>query len=99
MGEGRHGVSEKKWKFFTKWKEGPVLEALKERLGMRHQRTIRAYFDLRPRPENPGWPEMAGVMGAGSMNWIYYQEDFDRLVEGAGRGGYTKDDFLAVFAG
>ena len=31
------------------------------------------------------------------MNEIYYKEDFDRLLEGIGRGDYTKDDFLADF--
>ena len=75
------------------------METLKERLGMRPQRTIRAYFDLRPRPANPGWPEAAGDAGPGPMNVMYYKEDLDRLTEGVGRGDNTKADFLARFSG
>ena len=95
VSEGRNLISNKKWNFFGKWGEGPALEALKERLGRRPQRTVRAYFDLRPTPENPGGPEAAGIAGPGSMNRICYQEDFGRLADGVGRGDYTKDDFLA----
>ena len=99
VGGGRHKISEKKRRFFETWKEGPDLEALKERLGMRPQRTIRAYFDLRPRPANPGWPEAAGDAGPSPMNVMYYKEDLDRLTEGVGRGDSTKADFLARFSG
>ena len=97
VSEGKNLISNKKWNFFAKWKGGPALEALKEKLGRRPQRTVRAYFDLRPTPENPGGPEATGIAGPGSMNKIYYQEDFDRLADGIGRGDYTKDDFLAEF--
>ena len=97
VGRGRHKISAKKKGFFEKWKEGPDLEALKERLGVRPQRTIRAYFDLRPRPANPGWPEAAGASEPGPMNRTFYREDLDRLTEGVAGGQCMKDDFLANF--
>ena len=95
VGEGRNLVSNKQWNFFAKWMEGPALEALKAKIDRRPQRTIRAYFDLRPAPENRGAPEAAGITGPGSMNQIYYQEDFNRIAE---LDAVTaKGDFLADF--
>ena len=97
VSEGRNLVSNKQWNFFAKWKDGPSLEALKEKLGLEPQRTIRAYFDLRPTPENRGAPETAGITGPRSMNKIYHEEDFGRLTEGVTSGECSKDDFLADF--
>ena len=97
VGGGRHKISAKKKGFFERWKEGLDLEALRERLGIRPQRTVRAYFDLRPRPSNPGWPEVAGSAALGPMNRVFYREDLDRLAEGVAGVKYTKADFLADF--
>ena len=97
VSEGRNLISNKKWNFFAKWKDGPALGALKEKLDLWPQRTVRAYFDLRPTPENLGGPEAAGIAGPGSMNRICYREGFDRFADGVERGDYTKDDFLAEF--
>ena len=97
VGTGKNSVSNKMWNFFGKWKDGPVLEALKKQLDRQSYETARVYFDLRPKPENPGGPEAAGIVGPESMNEICYQDDFDRLTEGVKRGDVTKDDFLAGF--
>ena len=98
VSEGRNAISKKKRKFFDKWKEGPYLGHLKKKLGRQPQRTVRAYFDLRPAPENPGAPEVSGIARAGTMNKIYYEEDFNRIAEGVKRGNYTVTDFLADFS-
>ena len=97
VSEGKNLVSNKKWNFFTKWKDGQILEDLKEKLGTQPQRTIRAYFDLRPTPENLGGPEVAGIAGPGTWNRIYYEDDFNRLTESVKRGDHARDDFLADF--
>ena len=98
VGAGRHAISEKKRKFFSKWKDGPNVEDLKKQYNLQYQKTIRAYFDLRPEPENPGLVELENIAGPGSMNKIYYEDDFNRLAGSVKRGDYTKDDFLADFA-
>ena len=95
---GRNAISEKKRKFFDKWKEGPCLERLKKKLGRQPQRTVRAYFDLRPTPENPGEPEVSGIAEPGTMNRIYYGDDFNRFAESVKRGGFAAVDFLADFS-
>ena len=94
VGTGRNLISNKKWNFFGKWKDGPTVDALKEQLGRQSSVVARAYFDLRPKPENAGGPEAAGIDGPGSMNKICYQEDFDRLAKSVKLGDYTNDDFL-----
>ena len=95
---GKNSISDKKWNFFNKWGDGQTLDDMKSQLGRRSRKTIRAYFDLRPRPEIPGGPEAAGITKAGSMNQIYYQDDFERMSERAKNGSMTVDDFLADFA-
>ena len=94
---GRNSVSRKHRKFFDKWGETPNVEALKEQLGLQSARTLKAYFDLRPRPENLGAPEREGVAGPRTMNRIFYREDFDRLRDGVRRGNITGESFLSVF--
>ena len=69
----------------------------KKRCKLQFQRAVRAYFDLRPEPENPGKAETAGIARPRSMNRIYYEGDFDRLAECVKRGDCSKDDFLADF--
>ena len=64
---------------------------------MQCQRTILAYFDLRPEPENPSCVEMASIAKPRSMNRIYYEGDFNCLVGCIKRGDCSKDDFLADF--
>ena len=98
VGAGRHAISEKKRKFFSKWKDGPNVKDLKKQYNLQYQKTIRAYFDLRPEPENPGLVELENIAGPGSMNKIYYEDDFNRLTGSVKCGDYTKDDFLADFA-
>ena len=97
VGTGRNLVSNKKWNFFGKWRDGPTVDALKRQLGRQSYAVARIYFDLRPKPENVGGPEAAGIDELGSMNVICYQEDFDRLVYGVKQGDVTKNDFLAIF--
>ena len=97
VGTGRHKISDKKWDFFSKWADESNLKALKRQCNLQCQKTIRAYFDLRPEPENLGWVEMADIAKPGSMNKIYYEGDFDRLAERVERGDWSKDDFLTDF--
>ena len=94
---GRHDVSEKKWNFFSKWEDGPNVEALKRQCSLKYQNTVRAYFDLRPKPENPGWIETENVAGPGSMNRIYYKGDYDDFADRVKGKDWSKDDFLADF--
>ena len=98
VGAGRHAISEKKRKFFSKWKDGPNVEDLKTQYSLQYHKTIRVYFDLRPEPENPGLVELENIAEPGSMNKIYYEDDFNRLAGSVKRGDYTKNDFLADFA-
>ena len=97
VGTGRNLVSNKKWNFFGKWKGGLTVDVLKGQLRRQSSVVARAYFDLRPKPENAGGPEAAGIDEPGSMNWICYQEDFNRLADGVKQGNVTKNDFLAIF--
>lgn len=94
---GTNSVSRKHRNFFGKWGEMPNVKALKAQLELQSTRTLRAYFDLRPRPENLGAPEREGVAGPRTMNQIYYQEDFDRLADGVRRGITTGESFLSDF--
>lgn len=94
---GRNSVSHKHRKFFGKWGDASNVEALKEQLGLQSTRTLRAYFDLRLRPKNPGAPEREGVAGPRTMNRIFYQEDFDHLRGGVQRGNITGESFLTGF--
>ena len=94
---GRHDVSEKKWNFFSKWEDGPNVEALKRQCNLKYQKTVRAYFDLRPKPENPGWIETQNVAGPRSMNRIYYEGDYDDFAKRVKGKDWSKDDFLADF--
>ena len=98
VGAGRHAISEKKRKFFSKWKDGPNVEDLKKQYNLQYQKTIRAYFDLRQSQRIPGLVELENIAGPGSMNKIYYEDDFNRLTGSVKRGDYTKDDFLTDFA-
>ena len=94
---GTNSVSRKHRNFFGKWGEMSNVKALKAQLGLQSTRTLRAYFDLRPRPENLGAPEREGVAGPRTMNRIYYQEDFDRLADGVRRGITAGESFLSDF--
>ena len=98
VGAGRHAISEKKRKFFSKWKDGPNVEDLKKQYNLQYQKTIRAYFDLRPEPENPGLVELENIAGPGSMNKIYYEDDFNRLTGSVKRGDIQRMTFSQDFA-
>ena len=97
VGTGKHKIGKKKIGSFSKWEDESNIEALKKICGLQYKKTVRAYFDLRPKPENPDRAEVENIAGPGSMNRICYQEDFDRFADGVERGDYTKDDFLAEF--
>ena len=97
VGAGRHAISEKKRKFFSKWKDGPNVEDLKIQHNLQYQKTIRVYFDLRPEPENPGLVELENIAGSGSMNRIYYEGDYDDFADRVKGKDWSKDDFLADF--
>ena len=45
-----------------------------------------------------GLVELENIAESGSMNKIYYEDDFNRLAGNVKRGDYTKDDFFADFA-
>ena len=94
---GKNSISDKKWNFFNKWGDGQTLDDMKSQLGRRSCETIRAYFDLRPKPGIIGGPEAAGITKLGSMNQIYYQDDFERMSERVKNGNMTVEDFLADF--
>ena len=94
----RHWASEKKRKFFHKWSDGPLLGELKEKIDRRSHEVRRAFFDMRPKPENLGTPEVEGIDGSGTMNKILFQGDFDRLVGDTKQDVVTPEDFLGLFA-
>lgn len=97
VGTGRSSISDKKKGFFDRWEDGPTLDALLKQLGRRPRRTLRVYFDMRPRLSNPGKHDLDGTAGPGTKNRICYQEDFDGFTEGVKSGSVTKNDFLQGF--
>ena len=97
VGTGRSSISNKKKGFFDRWGDGPTLDALLKQLGRNPRRTFRVYFDMRPRPSNPGKHDLDGTVGPGTGNRICYHEDLDDLAEGVKSGGMTKNDFLQGF--
>ena len=98
VGAGRHKISRKKMDFFSKWKDESNIKALKKQCGgIQYQNTVRVYFDLRPEPENPGLAEVEDIAGPGSMNKIYYKEDYDDLVDRVKGKRLHKNNFLAEF--
>lgn len=97
VGTGRSSISDKKKGFFDKWGDGPTLDALLKQLDRRPRRTLRVYFDMRPRLSNPGKHDLDGTAGPGTGNLICYQEDFDGLTEGVKSGSVAKNDFLQGF--
>lgn len=97
VGTGRSSISDKKKGFFDKWKDGPTLDTLIRLIDWEPRRTLRAYFDMRPRLLNPGKHDLNGTAGPGTGNRICYQEDFDGFAEDVRRGSMTKNDFLQGF--
>ena len=97
VGTGRSSISDKKKGFFDRWGDGPTLDALLKQLDRRPRRTLRVYFDMRPRLSNPGKHDLDGTAGPGTGNRICYQENFDGLTEGVKSGSVTKNDFLQGF--
>lgn len=97
VGTGRHRISDKKKKFFSKWESGPSLDALIRKINWKPRRTLRVYFDMRPRLSSPGRHDLDDTTGPGTGNRICYQDDFDRLMEGARSGIMIKHDFLQDF--
>ena len=95
VGAGRHSISDKKQKFFSKWKDESNIKALKKQCDIQYQNTVRVYFDLRPEPENPGLAEVEDIAGPGSMNKIYYKDDYDDLVDRVKGKRWHKNNFLA----
>ena len=95
---GRNAISEKKRKFFDKWKEGPVLGALEEKA--RSATAKDGQGVLRPPADagESGEPEVSGIAEPGTMNRIYYGDDFNRFAESVKRGGFAAVDFLADFS-
>ena len=93
----RHWASEKKQKFFHKWSDGQLLGELKEKIDRRSHEVRRAFFDMRPEPENPGAPEVEGIDGPGTMNKILFQGDFNRLLADTRQDAVTPKDFLGLF--
>ena len=97
VGAGKHSISDKKQKFFSKWKDESNIKALKKQCDTQYQNTVRVYFDLRPEPENPGLAEVEDIAGPGSMNKIYYEGDYDYFADRVKCKEWSKDDFLADF--
>ena len=97
VGAGRHKISRKKMDFFSKWKDESNIKALKRQCDIQYQNTVRVYFDLRSEPENPGLAEVEDIAGPGSMNKIYYKEDYEDLVDRVKGKRLHKNNFLAEF--
>lgn len=97
VGTGRHRISDKKKKFFSKWKNGPNLDALIRQIGWEPRNTLRAYFDMRPKLSSPGKHDLDDTAGPGTGNRICYYDEFDDLVRGVKSGSITKNDFLQGF--
>ena len=95
VGAGRHKISKKKMDFFSKWKDESNIKALKKQCDIQYQNTVRVYFDLRSEPENPGLAEVEDIAGPGSMNKIYYKDDYDDLVDRVKGKRLHKNNFLA----
>ena len=95
VGAGRYSISDKKQKFFSKWKDELNIKDLKKQYDIQYQNTVRVYFDLRPEPENPGLAEVEDIAGPGSGNKIYYKDDYEDLVDRAKRKRLHKNNFLA----
>ena len=93
----RHWASEKKRKFFHKWSDGPLLEELKKKIDRCSHEVRRAFFDMRPEPENQGAPEVEGIDKPGTMNKILFQGDYDRLASSTRQDAVTPKDFLGLF--
>ena len=94
---GRNLISNKKKGFFDRWKDGPTLDALLKQLGRKPRRTLRVYFDMRPRLSNLGKHDLDGTVGPGTGNRICYQEDFDGFIENVKSDSVIKNDFLQGF--
>ena len=94
---GKNLISNKKKGFFDRWKDGPTLDALLKQLGRKPRRTLRVYFDMRPRLSNPGKHDLDGTVGPGTGNRICYQEDFDDFIENVKSDSVIKNDFLQSF--
>ena len=97
VGTGKHKIGKKKIGSFSKWKDESNVEALKKICGLQYKKTVRAYFDLRPEPENPDRAEVENIAGPGSMNRIYYEGDYDDFTKRVKGKDWSKDDFLADF--
>lgn len=97
VGTGRSAISDKKKGFFDRWGDGPTLDALLKQLDRRPRRTLRVYFDMRPRLSNPGKHDLDCTAGPGTGNRICYQEDFGGFTESVKSGSVTKNDFLQGF--
>lgn len=98
VGTGRSSISDKKKGFFDRWKDGPTLDALMRQLGRKPQKTLRVYFDMRPRLSSPGKHDLDGTAGQGTGNRMCYLEDFEGFLEKTKRGGMSKNDFLEGFS-
>ena len=94
---GKHKIGKKKIDSFSKWEDESNVEALKKICGLQYKKTVRAYFDLRPEPENPDRAEVENIAGLGSMNRIYYEGDYDDFAKRVKGKDWSKDDFLADF--
>ena len=95
VGAGRHKISRKKENFFSKWKDESNVKALKMYCGLQYQKTAWVYFDLRPKPENPGLADTKIMAETGSMDKIYYKDDYDDFIDRVKGKNWHKNDFLA----
>lgn len=97
VGTGRSSISAKKKGFFDRWEDGLALDVLARRLGRKPRRTLRVYFDMRPKLSSPGRHDLDGTAGPGTGNRICYLEDVLGFAKGVKDGSVTKNDFLAGF--
>ena len=95
VGISRHKISRKKEDFFSKWKDELNVKALKRHCGLQYQKTAWVYFDLRSKPENPGLADTKIMAETGSMDKIYYKDDYEGFIDRVKGKSWHKNDFLA----